>query len=669
MNKDRAITYSLLTHIRNTGTLANGPIDIFIPLIKRTLSKMNKEGVFKGKSLLEIKKASDKLYKIDFPIPVLKKILNEICKEINTDDITHFVLYNDGAFSLNQYSFTDYDELVNTQTVEINELEQLFNSFCETSELKIKNSESIFKFIEKNKFTLSKYISHNKDINGLDYSAEAQFIDFFKKFPLIYERIKSIYIGSIIAGYIEYNSESAERDVELLLDTNFIVGLIDLNTPESTHTCRTLIKVAKQQNFTIRILIDTIEETKNLLHVKADYFNKSFLQKKINQEDVYNACDRRNITKSDLERIADNLDATLNEFGITIIQNTDKLKKEAKFTEAYKKFKKVRRSEKSALHDSIAILYITKQRKNKIKEFDKVNAWFVNNSISVEGGSIFLKNGYQPETIKADDLLNILWLSNPQVNESIKSNDLANIGLTSIISSTLNKNLPKSKIIRELDDNIHKYAKENISDTDVILVATRITNNQLKNIEELNQLANDDKVEFVRRLEEEANKQKQIENSRIENLEKLFNEFSIKTNELEKSKTDYNEKSGSIDSILRERDTKLIQLEEENYALHEKEELRKFQNPARVFFIPLIIILFIIILLCFTFKDKPWNIISHFIDGIDIETSSTRQWIYRIGISTLITFGIIGLIKASYGRLAKNKVEDYKDKIKLRYKK
>lgn len=53
MNKERAITYSLLAHIRNTGTLAKGPIDIFTPLIKRVLSKMNSDGVFKGKSLLE----------------------------------------------------------------------------------------------------------------------------------------------------------------------------------------------------------------------------------------------------------------------------------------------------------------------------------------------------------------------------------------------------------------------------------------------------------------------------------------------------------------------------------------------------------------------------------------------------------------------------------------
>ncbi|EPE9818341.1 hypothetical protein ACSN7B_002248, partial [Flavobacterium psychrophilum] len=123
MNKERAITYSLLAHIRNTGTLAKGPIDIFIPLIKRVLSKMNSNGVFQGKSVTEIKNVADELYYIDFPIPVLKKILVEICKEVNTEEKTHFVLYKDGAFSINEFTFIEYEEIIENQTKDINELE------------------------------------------------------------------------------------------------------------------------------------------------------------------------------------------------------------------------------------------------------------------------------------------------------------------------------------------------------------------------------------------------------------------------------------------------------------------------------------------------------------------------------------------------------------------
>ena len=578
MNKERALTYSLLSHIRNSGTLAKGPIDIFIPLIKRALSKMNSDGVYKGKSLLEIKKVCGELYHIDFPVPVLQKILNEISQEINIE-ATHLVLYNDGAFSINQYSFEDYEEIIKKQENDINELEDLFEQFCETSEINIKNSDTIFKFIEKNKFTLSKYISNTKINYSEDYTAEAQFIEFFKRIPPIYDRIKNIYLGSIISGYIEYNPENAKRDIELLLDTNFILGLIDLNTPESTHTCRTLLNISQQQGYKVKVLIDTIEETTNLLEAKANFFDKSFLQKKVKPEDVYNACDRRKLSKSDLERIADNLTKTINDFGIYVISHTEKLKKEARYTDVYKIFEKARNTKKSALHDSMAILYINKQRKRKIKDFDKVNAWFVNNSSSVEGDIIHLKNGYQPETIKADDLLNILWLSNPQVNKAIESDDLVEIGLTSVISMTLNKDLPKSQILRELDDNIHKYAKEKITDTDIIHVATRITNKQLKDIENLNKLAKDDKVEFVKRLEQEAQKQRRIEEARIKRLEQVFKDISIRTDELEKTKSDFEQKAKDIDVIIKEKDNSNLKIKNlENELLAEQNKNRKIKR-------------------------------------------------------------------------------------------
>ncbi len=575
MNKERAITYSLLAHIRNSGKLAKGPIDILIPLIKRALSKMNSSGIYEGKSLLEIKATTDELYKIDFPIPVLKKILEEICKEINTDTAIHFALYQDGAFSIKQYSFTDYEEVIQTQTNEVNELEELFKQFCKTSDLRINNSDSIFSFIEKNKFTLSKYISNAKQTNGEDYTLEAQFIEFFKRIPPIYERIKSIYLGSIISGYIEYTPDEVKREIVLLFDTNFLVGLIDLNTPESTHTCKTLVEITKNQGYKLRVLKDTIEETENLLQMKAKFFEQSFLQKKVNPEDVYNACDRRGLSKADLERIADNLESTIGEFGISLIYSTDKLKREAKFTNAYKAFEQVRNSKKSALHDAAALLYIHKHRKKRYREFDKVNAWFVNNSISVEGGSIVLIDGYQPETIKADDLLNILWLSNPQINDSIDGDDLAEIGLTSTISLTLNKNLPKSQILRELDDNIHKYAKEEVSDADIIRVATRITNKQLKDIEELNALADKDKVEFVKRLEEEANKQKRLDETRNKNLERVFKDISIRTDELEKTNSE---------AIVTKLESELLKEKNKNRKINRdkwiKKELTKWRRKS-----------------------------------------------------------------------------------------
>ena len=540
---------------------------IFLYHLSRGLYlKWNSTGVFKGRSLLEIKQITDELYKIDFPISVIKRILEAICKEINTESTTHLTLYNDGSFSIKQYSFTEYEDIIANQTKEVNELEKAFKQFCKSSELRIENGDSIFSFIEQNKFTLSKYIANCQEKNDKNYTAEAEFIEFFKRIPPIYEEIKNIYLGSILASYIEYTPSDITKKVELVFDTNFLLGLLDLNTPESTYTCKTLINIAKQQGFKLSVLKATIEEAENLLQTKAKYFDKSFLPKKVNPEDVYNACDRRNLSRSDLERITDNLEESIGEFGISIIY-ADRLKKEAKFTEEYRHFKDIRQSERSALHDAAALLYINKQRKSRIKEFDRVNAWFVNNSVSTNNS--FLKNGFQPEIIKVDDLLNILWLSNPQINKSIGGDDLAEMGLTSAISLTLNKNLPKAAILRELGDNIHKYAEGNISDTDVLRISTRITNRQLEDVEELNSLAKQDPTRFVKRLGEEAIKEEKREERREHVFETVLRSFK-------KAKNEYEEKSKDIDSVVNDNDLEITKLKSK--VLTEQNKNREIQR-------------------------------------------------------------------------------------------
>ncbi len=580
-NKNKAITYSLLTHIRNNGNIAKGPFDIFIPLLKKAISSLNNKGVYQGANISEIKVEADKLYSLDFPIPVIRKILYQISKEINTNEKVSFVIHKDDSFVIDKYIFDDFDETLSAKEEEVERIEILYIEYLKTTSDKEILPENIFKFIEKNKFNLSKYFSEKNEKNGEDFTTEAQFISFFKTVPSVYEVIKDIYLGAIISCYIEYQPAVNSSEVELLLDTNFIVGLLDLNTPESTHTCRTLIKIAKANGYRISVLQATIDETENLLKSKAHNFDKSFLQKKINPEDVFNACDRRNLNKSDLERISDNIIKKLTHYKVNIIYHHEKYTNEAKHSTEFDELKKVRNSDISALHDATAITYVKKQRKKFIKEFEKVNCWFVNNSTSFFGETINLRNGYQPTTIKADDLLNVLWLSSPSMNKELSSDDLTNIGLTSTISLTLNKNLPKSRVLKELDENLCKYAQDNISDEDIVRIAKRITNKQLTDIEELNSLAENNKEEFTIRLNEEAEKQKQIEAKTIQKLETVFkavkNETSKYHNLRKKLEDETKTKSDEINDAkqaLKEKDDEFIQFKKDLFI---KNKMRKWR--------------------------------------------------------------------------------------------
>ncbi len=356
-----------------------------------------------------------------------------------------------------------------------------------------------------------------------------------------------------------------------MLDTNFILGFLDLNTPEATHTCRKLVEITLEQGYKLRILKDTINETQSLLKAKAENFDSSFLQKRVYPEDIYNACERRNLNRADIERISDNLELELNKQKILLIPETTKYSNIAKNSKEYSALKPFRNNHLAALHDATAIHYVRLKRGKKIKDFENVNCWFVNNNITRDKGDYEEKvSEFQPELIKADDFLNILWLSNPQVNISMDSTDLADIGITSLISLTLSDNLPKASVIRELDDNIHKYASEELTDGDIVKIATRITNKQLQDIDSLNNLASNDKVEFVKRLEQEAKKQAQQDQERINKLDALIKELSSKDTrftelrkELENKAKEYDRKLSEINVSDHSKNTQISDLSQQ----------------------------------------------------------------------------------------------------------
>lgn len=577
--KNKIITYSLLAYIRNNNggsSSIKSSLDIFVPLIKRSLSRLNSKGIIRGKNISEIKSVVDEDYGLDFPIPTLTLILAQIAKEVNTETETKFVLHKDGSFSISEYIFDDYEEIISEREEKIKNVQEIFKEFKKDQIEQQVNAASIFEFIEKNKYSLSKYLNGKKEIKSQDFNIEAKFILYFKE-TQVYDIIKDIYLGAILSCYIEYkpNITSNSKKVELLLDTNFIVGLLDLNTQESTHTCRTMIKIAKNSGYSISVLKLTIEETKNLLKNRADNFDKSFLQNKINPEDVFNACERRNLKKNDLERIIDNIEKSIVHYGIDIKDvkyNINSIKE----TKEYKNLKNIRNSEASAIHDVTAITYVRNKRDNKkIKKFEDVNCWFVNNSFSDTHFISEDKKDYQPEEIKVDVLLNILWLSNPSISKDVMNDNLANIGLMSSISLTLNQNLPKAKVLKELDDNIYKYAKDNISDEDIVRISNRIVDKQLTDIEveNINKLADkENKEEFITKLKEESLKQKDKEEKVSQNIDRVFKSFISQIKKIADTEKSIELKYEHDNKKLVEKDNRIDFLENK---LKKKEEKEK----------------------------------------------------------------------------------------------
>ena len=110
----RAIAYSLLAHIRTSGSFAGGPLDIFAPIVKNILQEVFADGTSsKGESLQELGDAIFERYNLVIPIPVLRNILVKIKDEVNAasgkEDIR---IFNDGGFWIEKYIFEDYKDEV-----------------------------------------------------------------------------------------------------------------------------------------------------------------------------------------------------------------------------------------------------------------------------------------------------------------------------------------------------------------------------------------------------------------------------------------------------------------------------------------------------------------------------------------------------------------------------
>ncbi len=660
----KAIAYSLLSHIRNSGTLISGPLDYFVPLVKRSLNSLNSRGIKGGKSIIEICDEVNNMFSLDIPIPVLSNILRKIEKEENTSSKNNFKLFVDNSYQLRDYYFQEYEELFQEKTREIEELNSLFKQFCEINDYTTENA--IIEYIEKNKKSLLHHLKCDYKTkteaikNGI---VEAKFIDYFRNIPKVYDLIKNIYLGSIISTYLELEISEYKQDIELLLDTNFIVSLLDLNTPESTKTCKKVIELSAKRGFRISVMDDTIKEIQQLLYKKAENINNSTLIKYVNPEDILNACERRGMNRSDLERLADNIIENLNKKGFNILYVQSNMRNTARHSQEYNALKDIRNNKISALHDATAILYVKEKRKKRLKKFEEVNCWFVNNSINNDDNNETLYNDeFIRETIRADELLSVLWLSNPEVKKDLNQDEFAEIGLNSMIAISLNSSIPKASVIKELEDNIFRYGDDGITEKDILNLATRITNSQIKSIQEINEIAEKgNKDEFVKKIKKESEKQEEIEKDRNLKLKNLFETLKGKIDTIDNEIEAHNQNSNILNKENVELKEEVSFLTDELERERINNSIRKWQNKS-IYLLLVSLIVFVLSLIFLGFiseweLEKFYKKLEAFKEDIILSCSVTL--LYSI-------FNIFVLVNIYNRYFNESNIKAFKDNLALR---
>jgi hypothetical protein len=526
MNNKKVAAFSLLAHINDNNIGIRSFQDIFIPIVKSALCKMNNEGVKSGQSITEIKGQVDKIFALDIPIPILRNLLVIVSNDVEKNPDNQFILHKDGAFQMNKYLFADYEEELAQKESEIDEVDKIYKAYLTSNGLDPKTEPSIFDYIDLNRTNLSKFFAYKKDTPlEIEYVHQANFINSIKPNKKIYDILRRVYLGSIIAAYLEVEIGEVKNKTELLLDTNFILGLLDLNSTEATHTCRKISVICDKLGFTKSILPFTIEEIELLIEKKASQLENAFFQGYLDPESIYNAAKRRNLSKTQLQQIAKNLsDIISKEYKINVVGNDTKFRNLAKYqyVKIYEFYKRLRGDHGfSALHDTTAIAYVKEKRGKPIKgDLMKANCWFVTNTPFRLALPEYTE--YLPEIIRAEEILNFLWLSNPSVTAFINSSELSSLGLTRLVSTTISYSLPSPKVLRDLDDNFNAYGGTAITADDTIMVAAMIAKKRIDRPDELNKIALQSPDSFISKVKDFADQGRREEKEMQEKLQKIL---------------------------------------------------------------------------------------------------------------------------------------------------
>lgn len=524
------LTYSLLAHLKETSYNPTGSlIDIFVPIAKKALSEYsNERGLteIKGKSFSEIQTKILEIFGLEIPLPVLDVILKQIKKEINNESV--FCIYGDGSFIIKTYIFTDLETQIEEEKNNIEILEEDFKVFC-------KISKTEFDFNELQTFILAQKVDLFSDKNSsyldLNYTIP-KYINLKFNDVKIFKIIINIYLGGIISSYLTLKITKKVTNAELLLDTNFFISLIDLNTEDSYNICNQLYKICTGLGFRFTMLYSTIEQIRILLNTRINDFASKDLIGTVRCADIFNACIRRNIDKTHLERTKDSIPKLIQEFGIVIIHEAQikEIVEKALKSQTYKELKEKRNNDISALNDAVAELYVMQKRGKYIHEFSDVNCWFLHNSFN----TFYYSQNYKIHermSISANELLVLIWLSNPSQINSQDIYRFARGGLASYVTKYRRSKMPNTDTIRAIKKRADKAQEQGeVEEKDIYRICVRMSEGHLTQEDAIDMTESSDS-EFAIKLIKYSKEEE-------ENSESLLNQIKEKDEIIDQQQID-----------------------------------------------------------------------------------------------------------------------------------
>ena len=323
-------TYSFIASLHETGTDIYQAV--YLPLTQRAMSLYAQQHTNGHAS--DIQHIIHEEYGISIPLIITRKLIKAIENKLSKREKAKFAYktFNEGeTFQFNSYIYTSLEESYERERRQANALQEAFNIFVQSE---IGNTDEIIPsftdFINQYKNELSAFLSgRSKKSDELpvepSYLLHVKFLQYIElSNHILYKVVERIYIGVIIASYLESNLDietKTSNKITYFLDTKIVLEALNLQNQEDNRPTLELLQLIRDSGGDIRVLDITLIEIKSIISAAIANYNKQYPTTTINE-----ACIRNNKTRTWLTTLNGNLSNYLEQelkINISSIPNAD----------------------------------------------------------------------------------------------------------------------------------------------------------------------------------------------------------------------------------------------------------------------------------------------------------------------------------------------------------
>ena len=460
----------------------------FLPLIEHILLECADKTIEKKK----IEPLFKETYGYDMPVATLSYLLDVLKKQ---DKIDYLVCE---TIDIKKENLTDYDSKYDYER-QLRALTTDCDFYLKKKGIELDRASIVkllLNFVVCNSLEFNSFINYNSDLETAEMTdkvLESEMVGFLieerSKDSHNYKFIKSVFYGVLLASIIS-SSSNEEKDIgesgtfkEVILDSNFIFRLLDLQTEFEGIASNETFELLKKGNcefcvlpITIKQIADTITSAIKRFSNSANEVLRIYGDEKFSG--LQSACIRRKLTASKLKEIIDSLEDDLkHKYKIRVVNEEFPYESDVDAISSLRKVKKDSTPE-GLEHDLKLIAYVRSKRDENVYQRHQAKYWVLTDDIKLtKWNTNYPQTGRIPECMTESQVATVLWLQNP-----------SNVSLDGLFNTALvlrNRDLLSSNEFQKISECIERQISRYSENPKTLNKLSMVFSDRLISIEDM----------------------------------------------------------------------------------------------------------------------------------------------------------------------------------------